>query len=366
MRAQETLNAEPAFAKAMAGKRSAKWYFTMNKLLDLHRAQGLLQAMAGKRLVLLGDLMLDEYVWGEVKRISPEAPIPVVEVRRRTLCPGGAGNVACNLLALGAKVEVVSVVGDDRPGEVLLQELAEKGAEVSAVIVEKGRPTTQKTRVMAHRQQIVRVDTEVAAEVKEATARSLAKALEKALVKADGALVADYDKGVLNADTVSGLAEMAKSGRPVCVDPKPQNIALFSGVTLVCPNEEEALKASGERDYRAAGRQLVEQLKIAAALVTLGARGMCLFRAGRAPVEIGTFATEDAVGDSTGCGDTVSAVIAAALAAGAEFEEAMALANCAAGITAGRVGVHAPTPDEILSALRSQARLQHPTTPTTP
>jgi len=323
--------------------------------LDITRAKSLLQAMAAKRLALLGDLMLDEYIWGEVRRISPEAPIPVVEVRRRTISPGGAGNVACNLLALGVKVEVVSVVGDDRLGEVLLRELAERGAEVSTVVVEKGRPTTQKTRVMAHRQQIVRVDSETTREVEQTTARGLKKALEKALRQADGALVADYDKGVVNAETVVGLAEMARAGRPVCVDPKPQNILLFPGITLISPNEEEALKASGETDYRSAGRWLLQRLTVQAALITLGARGMCLFRPGLPEVELGTFAAEDAVGDSTGCGDTASAVMAAALAAGGKFEEAMTLANCAAGITAGRVGVHAPTAEEILAALQTQA-----------
>jgi D-glycero-beta-D-manno-heptose-7-phosphate kinase len=323
------------------------------KHLTLPRAKELLSAMSGKRLVLLGDLMLDEYIWGDVKRISPEAPIPVVEVRRRTVLPGGAGNVACNLLALGVKVDLVAVVGDDRAGEFLLSEMSGRGADTSSILVEKQRPTTLKTRVMAHRQQVVRIDSENAAKVAGTTARALNRSLRKALAKADGALVADYNKGVLSSVTVAGLADAAKDGRPVCVDPKPQNIMLFSGVTLVSPNEEEALRASGQSDYRAAGKWLLNELQVQAALVTLGARGVCLFRANHAPLELGTCSTEDSVEDTTGCGDTVSAVLTAALAAGGSFEEAIALANYAAGVTASRVGVHAPTPEEILAVIRT-------------
>jgi D-glycero-beta-D-manno-heptose-7-phosphate kinase len=325
--------------------------------LTLERAQTLLQAMAGKRLVLLGDLMLDEYIWGEVRRISPEAPIPVVEVRRRSYLPGGAGNVACNLLALGVQAAVVAVVGDDEAGRELLRELSDRKADIEGVIIEAGRPTTHKSRVMAHRQQVVRIDREGAGEAKADTAERLRAALGRAMASCDGALVADYDKGVICRTTTGDLAELAKQGRPVCVDPKPQNIGLFKGVTLISPNEDEALRASHQPDYAAAGRWLLEDLQVEAALITLGPRGMSLFRAAKTPVELGTFAAEDSVGDSTGCGDTVSAVFAATLVAGGSFEEAMVLANCGAGITAGRVGVHAPTPEEILATLQAQARL---------
>jgi rfaE bifunctional protein kinase chain/domain len=328
----------------------------MTATLKLARARALLKAMRGKKLTLLGDLMLDEYIWGDVRRISPEAPIPVVEARNHTFAPGGAGNVACNLLALEVKVDVLSVVGNDRIGKLLLEELVKRGANISGIIIEKDRPTTHKIRIMAHRQQIVRVDTESTGELKDSSVRALKQALAKSLARTDGALVADYDKGVLNSDTVAGLARTAQSGRPVCVDPKPQNIGLFSGVTLVSPNEDEALKASNQPDYRAAGKWLLDELNIQAALVTLGPRGMCLFRPKHAPIEMGTLAAADSVGDTTGAGDTVSAVTAACLAAGGSFEEAMALANCAAGITVGRVGVHAPTPEEILSVLKMRSK----------
>jgi len=205
--------------------------------------------------------------------------------------------------------------------------------------------------VMAHRQQVVRIDKETKAQISAASQRALKKTLEKKLTEADGVLLVDYDKGVLSKGILSEMAKVSKSGRPVCADPKPQNVKLFRDITLVCPNEGEALQATHESDYNTAGKILLKELNVKAVLVTLGPQGVCLFRKKQKPFKLGTFALEDSVGDTTGCGDTVNALLTAALATSATFEEAIELANYAAGITANYVGVHAPSADEILAAI---------------
>ncbi len=352
------------------------------------RARELLDGSRRKRVLLIGDLMMDEWVMGRVKRISPEAPIPVVTMpldkEARTHKPGGAGNVAAILLSLGAQVQVVGVVGEDGLGERLLSDLEASGADVSRVLRDPSRPTSHKMRILAERQQLVRVDTESTEVMAHELAVQLRDTVRAGLRKADVALVADYAKGVLSATSFPRevAAQARQDGVPLCADPKPKNIDLFRGAWLVSPNEAEALQAAGTGNAQAeeargsyppelspallrAGEALRERLEAEALFVTMGDRGIAVFppdgsialvppqQSASPPAAAGPGAT--AVGDGTGCGDAASAASALALAAGGSFQEAAELANAAGGVVSRFVGVYSPTPAEVLAAFGSGA-----------
>jgi rfaE bifunctional protein kinase chain/domain len=335
------------------------------------RAAELLQVSRGRRVVLLGDLMMDEWVFGTVKRISPEAPIPVVRMplheEARANKPGGAGNVAAVLLALGAAVEVVGVVGDDERGRQLTQDLERRGAVVAGVLTDPSRPTTHKLRILAGRQQLLRIDTEDARPLSGTLARRLCETFAAAAATADVVLIADYAKGVLTPETVSPecLAGIRRRGTPVCADPKPGNIELLRGASLISPNESEALEAAGAANGPAgadafgipaavaqAGRTLLARLQAEAILITRSEHGIAVFERGGAVAQVPTRVETGSVGDPTGCGDAASAAAALALAAGASFLEAAELANAAGGVVSRFVGVHDPRPQEVVDWLR--------------
>lgn len=335
--------------------------------MRLERARELLEAFRGRRVLLLGDLMMDEWVFGAVRRISPEAPIPVVQMplgdEAREHKPGGAGNVAAILLGLGAAVRVVGVVGDDERGRRLAADLARRGAEVEGVLVDPGRPTTHKLRILAGRQQLLRIDTERAAPLPPDLAREVRERTQAAVAEADVLLVSDYAKGVVSSASFPPevMAAAREAGVPVCADPKPANIELFRGAALVSPNEAEALEMAGganaggeEEAVLSAGRALLERLGAEAVFVTRGERGIAVFlrEGGIEQVEAGV--ETGSVGDGTGCGDAASAVGALALAAGAGFLEAAQLANAAGGVVSRFVGVHSPQAEEILGRLRAR------------
>jgi len=324
-------------------------------LFNLAVLRDLVSRFAGRRVVVWGDLMLDRYLWGRVDRISPEAPVPVVEIERETLSLGGAGNVAANLKALGADAVLVGILGTDRDGDELIEALRARGIETGRIVRDAGRPTTVKTRVIAHSQQVVRTDRETRGEIDGASARSLASGLAEEIARADGLIVSDYGKGVVTAagiETAVGAA--LRRGIHVSVDPKESHIDSYRGASILTPNQHEAGAVMGRRitdeaSLMEAGWGLLKRVQARAVLVTRGAGGMSLFETDGRYTHLPTVARE--VYDVTGAGDTVVGVVALALAAGADFPSACCLANHAAGIVIREVGTTSCTPAELLLSL---------------
>jgi D-beta-D-heptose 7-phosphate kinase/D-beta-D-heptose 1-phosphate adenosyltransferase len=318
------------------------------------RVAALIRAMAGKRVLVVGDVMLDEFVWGRVARISPEAPVPVVEVVRRSYHAGGAANVAANVRALGGRASLLGVVGQDPAAARLRDELRATGIDASLAASDAGRPTTVKTRIIAHHQQVVRADLERSDPIGRTLEEDL---LARAAVALDGAqaiVVSDYSKGVVTPRVMKALLQAARRRRvSLLVDPKLRHLKSYRGATLVTPNHAEAEQATGMRirtpdELDAAGARLLRRLGCGAALITRGEQGMSLYARGRAPVHIPATARE--VFDVTGAGDTVIATIALADAAGANLVQAARLANLAAGVVVGKLGTATATPQEVLRA----------------
>jgi D-beta-D-heptose 7-phosphate kinase/D-beta-D-heptose 1-phosphate adenosyltransferase len=303
-----------------------------------------------KRVLVLGDLMLDRYIWGDVSRISPEAPVPVVEVKSDSLQLGGAGNVAHNLESLGASPLLAGVVGDDPEGRWIKSRMAAGGR---GVFVDPSRPTVVKTRIIAHHQQVVRVDLER----KGALPKGLVARLVEHVGKADydGLLISDYNKGVVNPALMSSaLAAAGERRAPVFVDPKVENFTLFSPVTLITPNHFEAEKVvrhpcRTDAEVERAGAEIMALIACKYLIIKRGEQGMTVFQKGKKPIHIPTVARE--VFDVTGAGDTVIAAAALALLAGATIGQAAAIANAAAGIVVGKIGTATATPGELLAAI---------------
>lgn len=315
------------------------------------RASEILQSLRDCYVVVLGDVMLDEFVWGDVTRISPEAPVPVVDVRRESIHLGGAANVLANLVALGARGSVVGVVGNDGTGERLRTGLRELGMQDECLIVDETRPSTTKTRIIAHSQLVVRADRESRIRVDAKIEEKIVSCLKDELKRADAFVVSDYDKGVVTPAILSEILPVAYEQVPVLIDPKLRNFNFYRPATLVTPNHFEALRMSDSEDtsddgsHRAA-RVIREKLGCDAVLITRGDRGMMLLGADGEPVYVETAARE--VYDVTGAGDTVIAALAGALATGATMLEAASLANHAAGIVVGKVGTATATAEELI------------------
>ena len=307
------------------------------------------------RVLVVGDLMLDEFIWGRVDRISPEAPVPVVRVTQETIHLGGAANVVHNLCALGGKATACGVIGNDRAGRRLVDELRKVGAGTTGVIGARGAVTIRKTRVVAHNQQVVRFDREQPDHARRAHT-GLLKFLQRHASNFDVILISDYGKGVIGEELCRELAELRqRHGVRVIVDPKKRNYAYFRELTLATPNQAEAADAaeieiSDERSLRAAGMALIKRWQAEAILITRGEHGMSLFKRDGDVRHFPTAARD--VFDVTGAGDTVVATCALALAAGASFEEAAALANQAAGVVVGKVGTATLTAAELRRAIQ--------------
>jgi len=310
--------------------------------------------MRDRRVLVVGDVMLDEFLWGKVTRISPEAPVPVVEVEAHSFHLGGAGNVARNIRALGGEAVLAGIVGRDTAGERVQQALAEAGIASLLTVDEGGRPTTVKSRIVAHHQQIVRADRESSTDIPAALEKLIVDLVQPILVSCHALVISDYNKGVITAGLLRRLLPLARRRRlPVLVDPKVRHFSLYKGATLVTPNQREAEQAAGlllraAEDLRAAGPVLLRKLGCQAVLVTRGEQGMSLFERGRPPLHIPTAARE--VFDVTGAGDTVIATLALAVSAGAKLSEAAALANYAAGIVVGKLGTATASPAEVRQA----------------
>jgi D-beta-D-heptose 7-phosphate kinase/D-beta-D-heptose 1-phosphate adenosyltransferase len=323
--------------------------------MNYQQALHIVRNFAQCRLIVLGDLMLDKFVWGEVRRISPEAPVPVVEVKNETLHAGGAGNVVVNLTALGASAVVIGVVGDDANGKLLTENLKQRGGDIRGVIADTTRPTTLKTRIIAHSQQMLRTDHESRLPISTVMESEVIRRFDSLLASADAVIVSDYDKGLLTPRILQATLEMAKARKvTVCLDPKIKNFMHYRPVTVITPNQSEAERASGieitdEASLRKAAKSIRERLNCPNVLITRGEQGMSLLDENNSLTHIPTFARE--VYDVTGAGDTVIATLALSMAAGAQLSEAAIIANHAAGIVVGKIGTAVSSRTELEAAL---------------
>lgn len=301
-----------------------------------------LSGFSGLRVLVAGDFMLDEYLWGRVERISPEAPVAVVDVQRETRTLGGAGNVVNNLVALGARVEVLGLVGDDHPGSLLRQEMARLGVDAAGLFAEPQRRTSRKTRVMGNSQQMVRIDRESRSPAGPEFIKAAGEFLQERMSHLAAIVVSDYAKGALTPQLLQDLISRGRAqGLPVVVDPKGPDYSGYAGATVVTPNRKEAELAAGQSlarwdDLVNAGTRLRRLLSLDHLLITLGADGMLLFPRQGPEIHLPTQARE--VFDVSGAGDTVAAVMALGLASWQDPRLAAALANLAAGVVVGKVG----------------------------
>lgn len=313
-----------------------------------------LERIAGARLLCVGDAMLDRFIYGSVDRISPEAPIPVLQIQREQAMLGGAGNVARNLAALGTESCFLTVLGRDEAGRMLIGLVGEETNIEAQLLFEENRRTTVKRRYIASGQQLLRADDELVAAISPASVADLLSRAETDLATSGGLILSDYGKGVLTDAVVTRLIEMARAaGRPIIVDPKGADFGRYRGATILTPNRKELAEASRlpagtDDEVEAAARKIIETCDVAMVLVTRSQDGMTLVQAGAAPLHLKAAARE--VYDVSGAGDTVVAVLAAALAAGIPVERAAELANLAAGIVVGKAGTAVATPGEILNA----------------
>src|SRR3989442_316039 len=324
------------------------------------RVEQILHRFSGKTILILGDVMLDEFIWGKVRRISPEAPVPVVEVTNETYRLGGSGNVAANIHALDGTQVSIGVIGRDFAGDRILTLMQQSEIETSGLI-RNDRPTTLKTRIIAHNQQVVRADRESRQPASPDLTAELAAVFLQHLPAATAVVVSDYDKGVVNRDLLAEILPKARiAGVPVFLDPKVQHADYYRPIPMITPNQREAELLTGvpigdEFSLEEAGRKLLEQFDCEFALITRGEEGMSLFNAsssfgaskGASSQHLPTFARE--VFDVTGAGDTVIATLALAHAAGATMQECAMLANHAAGIVVGKVGTATASRSELLS-----------------
>lgn len=318
-------------------------------------ARKLLTAAAGRKIVVVGDLMLDQFIWGSVERISPEAPVPVVKVSRESFHLGGAGNVVSNLVSLGGVAGPVGVTGTGADAVHLRETLTALGVAADGVLEVAGRHTTVKTRVVAHSQQVVRFDREQDDPLDEATIARLTQTAIDLCQTADALVISDYEKGCITGGLLAKLLPAARSrGIPVVVDPKPGHWRSYTPITVITPNQTEAsrmsgLKLRGEDDIVAAGKVILEALNCEGVLLTRGDKGMLLVERGREPYAVA--ATTREVFDVTGAGDTVVAALALCLAAGANLRDAALIANAAAGVVVAKVGTAVASPEEVIAAL---------------
>ena len=300
---------------------------------------------AQARVLVIGDIIMDEFVWGDVSRISPEAPVPVVEVKQETKMLGGAANVIHNIAMLGAKPILCGVVGEDSIGQEILNKMDQMDCVNDGIIMEQGRPTSVKTRVVAHSQQIVRFDRETQKDIDAETIERLISFIAENLNNVEAIVVADYGKGVISARLMKGLRDLVKSETNgsviIAVDPKTGKFKYYKGVDVITPNHLEAgvfcrFKIVDEESLLQAGRKMLDELNCRSVLITQGKDGMTLFENGGEITHIPTFAKK--VFDVTGAGDTVIGTFSLGLASGLDLKTAAVLSNFAAGIVVGEVG----------------------------
>ena len=308
------------------------------------------------KILIIGDVMLDRYWWGSVSRISPEAPVPVVQLEKTSLAPGGAANVAVNIAALGAAPHLIGVVGDDDEGKFLSEILNKSNISPDLLLKLKERPTTVKTRIVAHNQHVVRIDNEKTNFLESEQEETLWRSIENELNKVDLVVISDYAKGLLSRSLLLRLITMARANnKHILIDPKGKDYTKYAGATLLTPNRREAREACNFEDQQviddvaAAGKTLISELGLEALLITQGENGMTLFQNGEKPIHFQTKART--VYDVTGAGDTVIAALAVAMAAGANLLQAAELSNISAGLVVEEVGTTTISQEKLLKAL---------------
>ena len=329
--------------------------------LSLARVRYLLTAARRARILVVGDVMLDHFIWGQVARISPEAPVPVVEFVRESFMPGGAANVARNLSALQVSTELFGIIGRDEDAKRLNTLLAEQQVDCHGLLADGNRPTSVKTRIVAHQQQVVRLDRESRLEADGPTTRRLLAALEPRILASGAVIVGDYGKGVVTQGLLDGLKHICRArGVWLSLDPKPVHPVNLSGLSLITPNRKEAFDLAdlpddghaenplADRPLLQAAEKLLRELQPALLLVTLGDQGMLLCQRHHKPFHVPTVAQE--VFDVSGAGDTVIASFTLAIAAGAAPVEAAIISNHAAGVVVGKVGTATVSPEELLGS----------------
>jgi rfaE bifunctional protein kinase chain/domain len=319
--------------------------------MESARLEQLIRSFRRLRVLVIGDCMLDEYLWGRVSRISPEAPVMVVEQESTSHAAGGASNVAANLVALGAHAGICAVCGADAMADLLRGELERLGVDCAGVVTERSRPTTVKTRVIAHNQQVVRVDREARTPIPASAEQSLLEQVTLEIGRADAVLFSDYNKGVLTERVVTdSLAAARAASKPTLANAKPANIGLFRGLDILQVNQSEAEAITGlalrdEAGVLEAGEQLLSLCRCQAAVITRGGHGLTLCERGGAVHHVP--AIEQEVFDVAGAGDSVIAAAALALAGGADWEEVGVVANCAGNAKVRKLGVVPVTPDDL-------------------
>jgi D-beta-D-heptose 7-phosphate kinase/D-beta-D-heptose 1-phosphate adenosyltransferase len=303
--------------------------------------------------------MLDRYYWGSVQRVSPEAPVPVVEVESESIRLGGAANVACNIQSLGGEPVLVGLIGSDHVGMSFLEMLKERNLATRGIVVDGSRPTTIKTRVIAHGQHVVRIDNESKADCPEHLVSRIIDAVRYNIREIDGIIIEDYNKGVVTAEVIRQvIAVAAKYNKIITVDPKFNNFSEYKGVTVFKPNRREVEEVLGGKlktmdDVMNAGQRLLSMLSAQNVLLTRGEEGMSLFEANGGTLHVPTMAEN--VQDVSGAGDTVIATLTMALAGGMGIREACVLANCAGGVVVGSVGIVPIEPPQLLAAALRQS-----------
>jgi rfaE bifunctional protein kinase chain/domain len=326
--------------------------------LSNERITEIIGQFKNKKIVVVGDLMLDKYVWGKVVRISPEAPVPVVEVETETEKLGGAANVANNIRSLGGEPILIGVVGNDTNGETLVGLVEQQGCSTFGIITDNSRPTTTKTRVIAHNQHVVRIDSEQKKEISETIQDQMLDILQNHISAIDGMIIEDYNKGVVVRSFIQRLIEFSrKHQKIITVDPKFNNFFEYRNVTVFKPNRKETEDALGkklrsEEEILIAGKDLLERLRAETVLLTRGDKGMTLFEKNGDVSHVETQARH--VADVSGAGDTVIATLTMALVSGATMKEAATLANHAAGVVCGEVGIVPIELDALKSSIVSQ------------
>jgi len=311
----------------------------------------------GCNLLVAGDLMLDEYLWGDVDRISPEAPVQVVSVKNEDFALGGAGNVVNNVVALGGKVTVAGVIGTGRNGRLLLELFKKLGVDTSGIVKERGRTTTRKTRIIAANQHVLRIDRETQKDISAASLEKTSRFIEDRMPDIDGVLISDYGKGLIVERMLSRVIASAKTHKKMTiVDPKGLDFSKYSGASMLTPNKKEAGLAAGveivdEPSLEKAAHKILQHVDIHRLLITCGKDGMVLFERNREPFRVNAEARQ--VFDVSGAGDTVLAVLGLAVASGTSIHSGVTLANTAAGIVVGKVGTATVSQQELASALRS-------------
>ena len=306
-------------------------------------------------VLVVGDIMLDRYWWGDVSRISPEAPVPVVHLKRRTSAPGGAANVACNIAGLGAKAMLVGCVGSDPDADEFRSALAAHGTSTEHLVTRTAVPTSVKTRIIAHNQQVVRVDQERAAELEQSCETDICAKVTELMPSADIVVVSDYKKGTLSNEVLRCVFDSARMySKRVLVDPKGKDFSKYAGATMLTPNRREVAEAtqleeSDDSLIETAGRRLIADLGLGAVLITRSEDGMSLFEDGRPEVHLQAETKE--IYDVTGAGDTVIATLAVALSSGLSYAQSAAIANVAAGIVVEQIGTSTITIEQIVPVL---------------